>query len=109
MEPKSSASRKDKTRWDEFLDVSQLYAQERGTLNYRLIVHPNLHDRWLLLDQSRVFQLGGSLKDAGRKAFTITQLDTSPENLAKIQNHVSQGEELFGPSTPQHAFRKENN
>jgi hypothetical protein len=61
------ASNRDRTRWAEFLDVSRLHAQERGTVLYRLLVQPNLHDRWIVFDGKRIYALGGSAKDAGNR------------------------------------------
>lgn len=102
-EPVKHAGRRDKTRWIEFIDISRLYATERGPALYRLIIQPNLHDRWIIFDTKRIYALGGSAKDAGDKDyFTITSVEASPENLQKIQNHIDTGKEFFGPQTPHH-------
>ncbi len=103
-EPKATAAKRDEDRWTSFLDVSRLYALERGPTSYRLVVHQGLlHDRWLLLDHKRLYTLGGSAKDAGDKQyFTLARLDASTENLKKVQNHVDTGKEYFGAKTPQH-------
>lgn len=103
-EPKPTAGKRDQNRWTSFLDVSRLYALECGATRYRLVVHGGLlHDRWLLLDNKRLYALGGSAKDAGDKQyFTIARLDASPENVKKIQAHVNTGTEYFGVNTPQH-------
>jgi hypothetical protein len=103
-EPKKNGGNRDQRRWTEFLDISRLYAQERGHAYYRLVVHQGLlHDRWLLLDGKKLYSFGGSAKDAGNKqCFTISQIDSSAENLQIIQTHVDNGTEYFGPSTPQH-------
>lgn len=101
-EPRTG-SRRDQQRWNEFLDISRLYSQERGN-HYRLVVYQAgvLHDRWVCFDAKRVFSLGGSVKDASnRQYFTLARLDSSPENLQKIQAHVG-GPEYFGPSGPNH-------
>lgn len=100
----ANASRRDNDRWNEFLDISRLFAQERGNQTYRLIVHQGLlHDRWLVFDEKRMYGLGGSAKDAGDKQyFTISIVDASRDNLAKIQKHVDDGSEYFGPDVPQH-------
>jgi hypothetical protein len=102
-EPREHGGRRDKTRWTEFIDISRLYAREQGQSLYRLIIQPNLHDRWIIFDTKRIYALGGSAKDAGDKDyFTITSVEASPENLQKIQNHIDTGKELFGPQTPHH-------
>lgn len=37
----------------------------------------NFHDRFLIIDNKIVYLIGASLKDAGRKCFGITQMDSS--------------------------------
>lgn len=102
-EPGAHAGRRDKTRWTEFIDISRLYAKERGPAVYRLVTQPSLHDRWIIFDKKRIYALGGSVKDAGDKDyFTITSVEASPENLKKIQMHIDSGIEHFGPTTPHH-------
>jgi hypothetical protein len=102
-EPGSHAGSKDRIRWSEFLDISRLFAQERGPSHYRLIVQPNLHDRWIVFDEKRIYALGGSAKDAGdRDYFTITAVEASPENLVRIQTQINSGIEFFGPNVSQH-------
>jgi len=55
----------------EFLDVSNLFAQEHAG-RYTLLTRPHLHDRKLVVDDTRFYLLGGSAKDAGKKSyFTI--------------------------------------
>lgn len=95
---------RDRRRWTDFLDVSKLYAQERGQQYYRLLSQANLHDRWVVFDEKRIYSLGGSAKDAGSKDyFTITPIEATTENIKKINDHVAAGVELFGPSAPVHA------
>jgi len=103
-EPKHSAGKRDKQRWEEFLDISRLYAQERTLHTYRLLLQPSLHDRWVVLDNKRIYSLGGSAKDAGnRDYFTISNVDANPENHAAIHKLTTSGTEMFGPNTPAHA------
>lgn len=102
-EPGQNAGNQNRTRWTEFLDVSRLYAQERGPALYKLVMLPNLHDRWAVFDGKRIYSLGGSAKDAGIKDyFTITSVESSPTNLQRLQTHIDTGTELFGPSTTNH-------
>lgn len=100
----SHAGKTNRDRWNEFLDISRLYAQERSNTHYRLIAHQGLlHDRWLCFDGKRIYNLGGSAKDAGDKSyFTLARLDSSPQNFQKIQSHTDTGTEYFGLNTPQH-------
>ena len=102
-EPHAKAPPRDHQRWATFLDISRLFSRERSSTIYRLIVQPSLHDRWLVLDDKRIFSLGGSVKDAAAKDnFTISTVDATPTNLAAINHHISSGLELFGPSTTTH-------
>ena len=102
-EPSPNANKRDKARWSEFLDLSRFYAQERGASAYRLIQQTSLHDRWVVFDDKRIYNLGGSAKDAGsRDYFTITPIDPSDTNLRIIQKLTTSGIELFGPTTPVH-------
>lgn len=43
------------------------------------------HDRFLILDDSRAYHIGASLKDAGKKCFAISRLEDS-----EIINHILQ-------------------
>lgn len=102
-EPSQTAGNRDRIRWAEFLDISRLYAQEHGTSLYRLIVQPNLHDRWVVFDEKRIYALGGSAKDAGNKDyFTITSVEASDTNLQSIRTQIDSGTEFFGPITLNH-------
>ena len=69
-------SSSDKQRFSNFMDVSGLYANERGPDRYRLVVNEAIHDRWLCCDQD-LFALGGSIKDLGKEAvFTISKVSS---------------------------------
>jgi hypothetical protein len=102
-EPGPHAGKQNKDRWTEFLDVSRLFAQERGVSGYRLVIQPNLHDRWVVFDAKRIYSLGGSAKDAAtRDYFTITTIEASQTNLRTIETHATSGIEFFGKNTPAH-------
>jgi len=102
-EPGVHAGNRNIQRWAEFLDVSRLFGQERGVASYRLLVHANLHDRWVVFDDKRIYNLGGSAKDAANHDyFTISAVEASTPNLQAIQTHISSGAEFFGPNTPIH-------
>jgi hypothetical protein len=103
-EPHTNARPRDHQRWAAFLDISRLFASERTHSTYRLVVQKSLHDRWLMLDEKRIYNLGGSAKDAAtRDDFTISTVDSTSVNLAAIARNLNAGTELFGPSTPNHA------
>ncbi len=102
LDPARLTSTKDRQRYNDFLDVSRLFAVERGQARYRLVVHPDFHDRWLRCD-GQLYALGGSVKDAGQKSdFAIGRIDPTPPNLQTVDDLVSAGTELFGPNIPMH-------
>jgi hypothetical protein len=94
-------SRNDRTRHLAFMDVSNLFAQERGTDGYRLIENGNFHDRWLRCDD-KLFALGGSIKDLDKGPFTISRLDSTASNRQHFDDAVTQGTEIFGPNHTTH-------
>ncbi len=88
--------------YQSFLDISRLYAMERGSSKYTLVVEPTNHDRWMRCDD-QIYHLGGSAKDAGRKsAFTITKLEPTPENFQRLDTLIASGTEIFGLTTLSH-------
>jgi hypothetical protein len=71
---------------DSFLDISRLFALERGYDKYRLmsVPHQAIHDRWVQFD-GELLQLGNSNAQAAMiNDFTIARLDPSTENFNKI-------------------------
>jgi hypothetical protein len=95
-------STKDRARHSEFMDVSRLFAAERGSDRYRLIGHPDFHDRWMRCD-GQLYALGGSVKDASQKSdYAIARSDPTAENMKKIVDLVTAGTELFGPGNRTH-------
>ncbi|EAQ81747.1 hypothetical protein [Blastopirellula marina] len=94
--------RANQPEYQSYLNISRLYASERGPTKYRLIVESSNHDRWLRCDD-QLYHLGGSAKDAGhRSPFTISSLSPTPENFQKLDELINSGTELFGPNTPIH-------
>lgn len=88
-------------RWEAFLDVSQLFAIEFGPQRYRLLVNPDLHDRFLMFDDHELYVLGTSINNAAMRApFSLSYLPAQ-EHRASIDGMVT-GREYFGPSTPRH-------
>lgn len=101
--PRKNASRKNKDRWKSFIDISRMFSHERTTENYSLMVLNSIHDRWLILNNKRIYQLGGSSKNASFKSLsTISTVEASTENLNKINTTINNATELFGPSKPTH-------
>lgn len=71
--------------------VAKLYQDEHPN-HFRLLVHPKLelHDRWILIDQTKPFGFGGSIKDAGKNAaFTVTPLSPSTQIIQDINEVVN--------------------
>jgi hypothetical protein len=93
---------RDVARYREFLDISRLYAAEHGADKYRLATLPgaDFHDRWLRVD-NQLYALGGSLKDLDQR-FTISKIDSTAENIGKIDAAVSVATEIFGPAIRVH-------
>ena len=103
--PNEAPTSKNMRRFNELLDISRLFAQERPD-TYSLVVHnPKvLHDRWAVFDSKRIFSLGGSAKDACDKSyFTVSTVEATPVNLSCIANHVSSGTEYFGRTQTTHS------
>ena len=93
---------RDKQRYVEFMGISKLFALERGTSGYRLVTDESFHDRWLRCD-NKFFTLGGSIKELGNDSkFTISRLDSTPENEAHFDEVVARATEVFGPTQPTH-------
>ena len=63
-EPGPHAGKKDKQRWTEFLDLSRLYAQERGPDLYALVVQANPGVPAELITGDTIEEVNVSLKNA---------------------------------------------
>lgn len=89
---------------DSFLDISRLFALERGPDKYHLISVPfhDIHDRWVQSDDE-LLQLGNSNAHAAMiNDFTIARLDPTNENFQKIAEVISSGIEQFGSNQTEH-------
>ncbi|RYX82864.1 hypothetical protein EON83_17290 [bacterium] len=91
----------DNNRHSAFMDISKLFAQERGPNGYRLVENASFHDRWLQCD-SKLLVLGGSIKDLNKGPFTVSRLDSTPANQQHFDDAISQGTEIFGPNQTTH-------
>lgn len=95
-------SPRDKKRYAEFMDMSRLFAQERGPSAYRLLSDDSFHDRWLQCGE-KLFLLGDSIKELGtEKTFTISRLDSSPVNRQHFTDARARGTEIFGAHNTTH-------
>ena len=90
-----------KKPYDDFIDVSRLFAQERPG-KYRLLTEPTFHDRLLRCDD-QLFHLGGSIKDAGRvSVYTLSKVDATPKNFKRLDDLLALANEVFGPTNTTH-------
>lgn len=86
----------------DFLDVSKLFANERGSSGYCLMYHSDLHDRYLKCDET-VYHLGGSMKDAGRKSnYTISEISITPDAETEVLKLINESSEQFGLNSSNH-------
>lgn len=94
--------KQDEARYKSFIEISKLFAVERGVQGYRLITHETFHARWLRCDD-RMYTHDDSIKDLGReKSFTIKQLSSTPETRKEFDDPIATGTELFGPNQTTH-------
>lgn len=95
---------------DEFLDLSRLFAYERGSQNYRLLAieRKSVHDRWLMHDDS-LLHLGNSTAQAAvLNDFTITSVEPTVENMGRVNALVGRATELYGPNVQEHPVKRSN-
>jgi hypothetical protein len=93
---------RDEQRYKDFMSVSKLFAQERGSAGYRLLTDDQFHDRWLECDD-KMFTLGGSIKEIGNDTtFTISKLDGTSDNQRHFDDTIARGTEVFGTSQATH-------
>jgi hypothetical protein len=53
-------------------DISKFNAQYQGLL---VKTRNDFHDRFLIIDDTEVYHIGASIKDAGKKSFGITKIE----------------------------------
>ena len=41
----------------------------------------NVHDRYIIIDQNKLYHLGHSIKDLGKKIFSINELESNLINI----------------------------
>ena len=52
--------------------------------NLKVVINDNIHDRYIIIDRKLIYYVGASLKDIGKKCFSICSLDSS--NIELIIN-----------------------
>ena len=50
-----------------------------------IVISDEFHDRFLILDRSRFFHIGASIKDAGRKGFEISENKDGKQLVSVLQ------------------------
>ncbi len=79
---------------DFVLEGKKFCAQHGNTIEVRQ--NSNYHDRFIILDGSRCFHLGASIKNAGNKAFVISEMHRS--QLARAV--IADAESVWSSATP---------
>jgi hypothetical protein len=69
----------------DFALEGKKFAQQYGHIVEVKKDRDEFHDRFIILDNARVFHLGHSIKDAGKKAMMIHQLEDNRNIIASIQ------------------------
>ena len=64
-----------KTKGDFPLEAKHFIAQHGGQVEARLT--NDYHDRFIVVDHVTVWHLGASIKDAGKRAFALTEFERS--------------------------------
>lgn len=97
----STMTQRDIQRRDRIIAISELLANQYPN-NYQFRVSSQPHDRHLRVDGD-IFHLGGSVKDAGDKAyFTISNLDPTQSNDTFLDGVIAGADEWFGQSVTTH-------
>ena len=93
---------RDEQRYNSFMSVSKLFAQERGASRYRLLTDEQFHDRWFECD-NKMIVFGNSIKELGNDTtFTVSKLDGTADNQRHFDDAVARATEIFGPSQTTH-------
>jgi hypothetical protein len=84
-----------KTPPDFILEAKKFLAQHpRFSLEVK--VTSEFHDRFLILDQTAFYHIGASIKDAGNRAFMISQIEDADNRSALRAQH----QQIWSRATP---------
>jgi len=73
-----------------------LSLKEEGNINIEAKINKSSHDRYLVIDEKIVYNLGASINTIGKKDFMIHRLDEKKEEvLAKIKQWWLDGQEII--------------
>ena len=73
----------------DFALEGQKFVRQHPGFTLQLRKTKDFHDRFVIVDRSRCYLLGASIKDAGNKGFTIVPLE-EPAIIRLISNHADQ-------------------
>jgi hypothetical protein len=73
----------------DFALEGQKFAKQHPGFTLHLRKTKDFHDRFVIIDRSKCYLLGASIKDAGNKGFTIVPLE-EPALIQFIINHADQ-------------------
>jgi hypothetical protein len=88
-------------RRDRIVSVSTLFAEQRPE-SYRLLVVDKLHDRHLLVD-TKIYHLGGSVKDAARTAaYSLTEMEATLSVQAALESQLASATPWYPDARGEH-------
>ena len=70
----------------DFLLEAKKFAQQHGC-KVEVRTNNNYHDRFILVGHAKCWHLGASIKDAGNKAFALSEI-SSPAIIASVQQDI---------------------
>jgi hypothetical protein len=73
------------TKSDFLLEAKKFVLQHGGKIEVR--TNNSYHDRFVIVDQAKCWHLGASIKDAGNRAFALSEI-LSPSIVASVQHDV---------------------
>ena len=80
----------------DFALETQKFVKQHTGFTVELRATRDFHDRFIILDRTRCYLLGASVKDAGNKGFTIVPLQ-EPSIVRFILDHADQ---VWASATP---------
>jgi hypothetical protein len=82
------ASHRGKNAYDSFVDIARMYKAERP--DFRLLTHPDIHDRWLQFGTD-LYHAGGSSKDAAEASYyTLSRIESSADR-ERVEQLIAEG------------------
>lgn len=73
-------------------DDNQVKLFNKQNPNLKMFITHSFHDRFIILDETKCYQIGTSLNSLGKKVFGVTQIKDA-EYLSILQKRISQSKE----------------